>query len=323
MSKHSHEWNGSQTEQTCDCGAKRVMSPTTSKWNYSYSKPSLVQPSSASNKPIIDLFMWVSRSAYSEVSFIDEAKQMGVCKRVAAYPNDITIGKSRIFFGFSGTEPKTCFGYTVISEAMYVVKKGTNLPEEFKARNVIPLSQDEALLVAERGCGKLVPEGLYVLGKTYELTKADIAKMSDLIDDIQLNGPIAAFKTPIQLDQNDKAFRGYRYIDSSVLLKTHSLAKAVNAAAPIRKEIDAWRKENKVKIPRPKHAKPKSELTLKEAVLKVIGKEAIPRTTLTKLANDLRPTTSKYGSAIYFRVIASLIKHKTLTADKEGNISRA
>jgi hypothetical protein len=56
------------------------------------------QPSKAESKAEpMDYIMWVGGGAYSRDSFEEEAKQMGACRRIRFIPNNLVVGKSRIF----------------------------------------------------------------------------------------------------------------------------------------------------------------------------------------------------------------------------------
>ena len=54
------------------------------------------------NVPDRSGLMWVGSRFYTCETFIDEAREMGVCKRIAAVPNDFVLGETWVLLGHRG-----------------------------------------------------------------------------------------------------------------------------------------------------------------------------------------------------------------------------
>jgi len=199
-----------------------------------------------------DLIQWVGTCYYSLDSFIEEAKNLGCCRRISQVP-DIVPGMSRMFLihdqetrkctcGWVGSideskkHPKTyltdkhklspaavVFGFFIIKGVEVVVKDFSEfelLKQRFKNRQDVdliftPVLLKDALLEPVRRCGYR-KEGFYVVSismKNYDFLVELVKNVYK--DQVELAGTFFKFKFPITW--NGKHFRGYRYFDSTTI----------------------------------------------------------------------------------------------------------
>lgn len=165
-----------------------------------------------------DVLIWVGKEHYSPESFIEEAKRMGVCRRVPFAPLGIIPDVSFVFLAHrdaikteDGTEPGIFACYTVGS-MMFVIKPGTEVNDELAVRGIDTYEYKEGGFGFndERGCGSLKVDGVYLLGES------DMNAVRDLAQSSSLAGHIEVFDIPIPLSA--KYFRGYRYVDGGGIL---------------------------------------------------------------------------------------------------------
>jgi len=141
-----------------------------------------------------DYLMWVGGKFYTVQSFIEEARRMGVCKRVPFFPK-IKVGETRIFLIHDIDEndqnvqvvqvkhkkpekelkryrsfrvikrgeviPKV-FGYFIPSGIMVVGEDFKKIIDKLPDKTVI-ISASLAAKVEKRGCGFLTQGGIYLV----------------------------------------------------------------------------------------------------------------------------------------------------------------
>lgn len=163
----------------------------------------------------LDVIMWVGRRYYTIESFIEEAKRVGACKRIQGLPRDIKVGKSRVFLIHdTGEEEKKAkergqarvFAYYTIQGIMVVGAK-----EKMEAEGIKPIDYDRAVTMSERGCGKLVSGGMYLV------SEEDMEKIQKYAD--MAKGQITVIDPPILTAL--KRFRGYKYVLGNNILEAH------------------------------------------------------------------------------------------------------
>lgn len=173
-------------------------------------------------KPL-DLLMWVGSSFYpTPQSFVDEAKKMGVSKRVPGFPIGIVKGKTRIFLVHNKAIEVTTaegikfipgvFAHFTVRGIAHVVAPGTDITEELAKRGVEQYEYTEGSFGTndERGCGSLDVAG------TYLLSEEDMAKVIDLAQSSSMQGQIAVLDEP--LPYTGKKFRGVNYVNGDNIL---------------------------------------------------------------------------------------------------------
>jgi len=160
----------------------------------------------------LDLVMWVGGSYYTIESYIKEANRFGCCKRIAGLPQDIVVGKSRVFLVHDVSDwdrrqkkkglPRL-FGYFTINGILVV-----GAEELMKKEGVQVISASAAASFEERGCGMLV------VGGTYLVSDEDIAKLQKHADMAKGQLKFIDPRKPVNLPR----FRGYRYIRGDKVL---------------------------------------------------------------------------------------------------------
>jgi len=231
MSKHQHSWvKISDKHVKCEiCGKITYLSKLTPQQRARVKDPDAEPPK---YEPIPqDYLMWVGRSYYTIESFIQEARKMGVCKRVPMLPRGVVPGKSRVFLVHDTSEAEKkqkkrgvprVFAYFVVKGIAYIVKKGVDLPKEFEKRGVKAYEYKPGAFGFndERGCGSLQIGGVYLL------SEEDLEKCRDLAESGLLKGNIQVLNPPIEVPGLNR-FRGYRCIDGDELLKTGDINRAL------------------------------------------------------------------------------------------------
>lgn len=159
-----------------------------------------------------DIIIWVGKSFYrKKEDFLDEASRLGAMRRVPKVP-DVEVGKSRCFLIYEEEKGKpVVFAYFTINSIGYVVRKGTNVPEELEKRGVKPISVGSGGPLPRRGCGQIV------VGAVYILSEEDFEKCKDLAESSELSGSVMVLDPPVPWE--GKHFRGYRYVDGDALLE--------------------------------------------------------------------------------------------------------
>ena len=158
-----------------------------------------------------DYGMWVGREFYpSRKDYISEAVQMGCCKKVPGIPENILLGKSRIFLAHkeAGKGMKAVvFGYfildgiiacTKLQEMIETVKKSLTGQKTYP---VTALTATERASIPPRGCGDIDPVSYYFVGP------ADISVQRGFRKSLTGSPVKMVLTSPIPIDYLDR-FRG-------------------------------------------------------------------------------------------------------------------
>ena len=162
-----------------------------------------------------DLLMWVGEKYYPRIQdFIEEADLKGVCKRIGTVPA-LTPGVSRCFLLHrDGAIKPRCFGWFVIADRVVMITGSDVKAILEKYGNKIKYASREQFPQGERGCGEMVPGGLYMVSSDVFKIAAGIA------GGISVLGELNLFSYPYpKLAANFSHFRGYRYIDGDAFMK--------------------------------------------------------------------------------------------------------
>jgi hypothetical protein len=182
----------------------------------------------------LDILDYCSDKYYpTPKAWLDEAHSVGACRRVGYVPDDVIMGKSRVFMLHNKAIPirkrgkiigyqAGVFAYFTIQGITYIVKDMTHqeITEEFKVRGVTQFSYMSGGGMSRAGmparkCGSLEVGGIYLLSET------DMEKVKDLADSSALSGGITEIKPPVPYHTTERrvAFRGHRYIKGSQVLE--------------------------------------------------------------------------------------------------------
>ncbi len=195
-----------------------------------------------------DFMVWVGGTFYSRESFIDEARRMGVCRRVPFIPEGIVRGDSRVLLisdmadadrrryetelkrrdairyrqakesGIKkshvvGPMPRgtpTIFAYFTIRGIVYVVDPETSIPGRFNKLGISIYEREEGKFGFndERESGSLEVGGVYLL------SEGSIGRIETLAQSGSLDGNITVL--PSAYPYGDKRFRGIKAISRSM-----------------------------------------------------------------------------------------------------------
>ena len=121
-----------------------------------------------------DYGMWVGREFYpTQQDYINEAVRMGCCKKVPGIPENILLGKSRIFLAHKEEgkgQKAVVFGYflldgiiacTKLQQMIETVKKSLTGQKTYP---VTALTATERASIPARGCGDIDPVSYYFVG---------------------------------------------------------------------------------------------------------------------------------------------------------------
>ena len=131
---------------------------------------------------------------------------MGCCRRVPGVPEDLVVGKSRVFL----CNREGVFAYYVVRGLAYVTRPDVDLDEELARRGVKPVRVEQARLIPRRGCGYLQVGGFYLL------SEEDMERVADLAASSMLEGRITLIRPPVPY--HGGAFRGIRYVHGNRIL---------------------------------------------------------------------------------------------------------
>ena len=115
---------------------------------------------------MVDLLMWVGYEHYPTIgAFVDEAKRLGLSKRIGRLPQGVEIGKSRLFFAHDeGCPPEASvvFGHALISGIEVLARDEDESSERVEAASARLHVEPETIRVVvmggdvpeePRGCG--------------------------------------------------------------------------------------------------------------------------------------------------------------------------
>ena len=194
-----------------------------------------------------DYVNWVSGTYYPfPKDFIDEAKRLGISRRIANIPKEFAFGISRVFF----VHPRAIYdkkkeefepgiiGFSVIPSIDLIVPD--DVYEEIKSElkddvvhvNIIPAS---SLHEAERGCGYRYT-GMYVVAYVDANLDVYAEKYKDSIKEIR--GPFFELKKPIpwkydrfiglkKIDVKEFGFKPHKPMDKEEFEKFHTSVNSI------------------------------------------------------------------------------------------------
>ena len=161
---------------------------------------------------------WVGVKFYSIKSFIQEARDLGVSRRVKPDTLKRMSWGDRIYLATleRGIKAPVVFGHFHLEKI-----RGIRLDEETKERleretgkRIEVVSSDLSLLV-KRGCGYCVDGGLYCT------TEASVRELTDYgeVEDPEIRGSLGILPKPYPVLRNLRHFRGYRPFDAEAFHK--------------------------------------------------------------------------------------------------------
>jgi len=197
-----------------------------------------------------DLIMWVGYIHYPTIqNFTDEARDLGISKRISKVPTDYTPDETRLFFihdeGIKGDA--VIFGYCTVGDIEVVVDSPDNIPDWIDGP-VTPIIIDDVRMEAQRGCGFRDHLGAIYL-RSHRNGNAD----PDDLPTAKLNicGDLTLIDPPLDynliFDEDAKRFRSFKRVDGDDLLKQNShklipTERAVNTLDESIREIKAGTK---------------------------------------------------------------------------------
>ena len=199
-----------------------------------------------SDEEVSDFLVWVGGASYSRESLIDEAKRMGVCRRLPFVPEGLIRGVSRVFLisdmsdddqkrykeelkrrdaeryrqwkesGFgqitthaAGPMPRgtpTIFAYFLVRNITYVVAPEVDVPKRLKGLGVTEYEYVEGGF----GFNDERKCGSLAIGGIYLLSEEDMERCKHLAESGTLEGRIELLARPYPY--GDKRFRGIKAI---------------------------------------------------------------------------------------------------------------
>lgn len=185
--------------------------------------------------PMSDFLMFVGRCYYTVESFVEEAKRLGVSKRVAGIPDGMKLGESRVFlaaegpkgqivcpccmghgekpeFGLTTDPTQKCpfckgrghirqhivFGYFVPTRVDLIVRdeEADALRQEIVDKDIHIVKMADARLEPARGCGHRHAGAVYVVSNSTDFESlAEDAALVHRAADIE--GGIVVFRRPV------------------------------------------------------------------------------------------------------------------------------
>jgi len=208
-----------------------------------------------------DLLMWVGGRYYTIQSFIEEARRLGVTRRIStrAIPKYAVFGRTRVFLVSEldendpnivikkvnhkndldklkrirtfKWEPKVpgyrpipkVFGYFTLAGIFVVGENKKDVEERFRKAGleVHAIPSSSGVLSDIRGCGRMVYGAVYITDRTFELRL--LAEQGLQIGFIE--GSLTVIDPPIPAEGLER-FRGWRYVVGDAILQ--------------RKPVDEW-----------------------------------------------------------------------------------
>lgn len=203
-----------------------------------------------------DYLLWVGWGSYPTIkSFIAEANNMGVSRRISKIPKDLVLGKSKIFLAHDEgeTNDAVIFGYFIPTSIEMIVFDSTTINGLGLKKDITPVTLEKASAENERGCGRRMDvDSIYLVSHASEEMIKLIAD-SDIKKDLQFTGSIMVLTPPKDynriIDKNGQRFRGIKKVDGEKILRgktkmTPSLRHKVSRDQKMRrKKGDKWSDE--------------------------------------------------------------------------------
>lgn len=175
-----------------------------------------------------DYLLWVGWGSYPTIkSFVDEANEMGVSRRISKIPKDLVLGKSRIFLAHDEGETgdAVIFGYFIPTAIEQIIfDETTNNIQD----GVIAVTVEQAGAEQDRGCG----------------IRSDVGSLYLISGDMETLKPPKDYNRIISEEAH--RFRGIKKVDGQKILKgkaktTPSLRYKVDEDQKMaRKKGDPW-----------------------------------------------------------------------------------
>jgi len=169
-----------------------------------------------------DLIINIGESFYPDIEdFIEEARTMGISRKLPFLPNGFETGKTRCFIMHkAGTKRRRLVGFFIIDGLEVVVEDKRALEDkarEFVELGAMPISMAEIKSEPLRGCGYRKPGGVYIVQHLTPEQVLEIAELSDLKKDIFAKGKLVVFPKPFPVAGTEH-FRGFKLIDGDQLI---------------------------------------------------------------------------------------------------------
>ncbi len=194
----------------------------------------------------MDIAIWVGNEAYpTAASFIDEARALGVSRKLSHLPKDLQKGNTRCFLMHKeGTQSSKLIGYFTI-DALEVVIPGRK--EELSETERALLLNEDVTSIAEaqigmepaRGCGHRSRGGVYLVAKF----KEDLIQIMESFKDVEkeyfMHGKFVVFPEPWPKAGID-FLRGMMFVEGDQILgdlMTGDYKESLNYYVPL-KEYD-------------------------------------------------------------------------------------
>lgn len=179
-------------------------------------------------KTCFDILMGVGQRFYpTPKDFINEAKNLGVSKRIPTIPRFFCFGRSKVWLVHWRTREIFAYFIPMKLEIIGANEELLKLSKKYEA-NVEEIPPEQAAAEPARGCGYRSVGGGYAVAyndtETLERVLED-AKKQGLLNgkDIFLAGPLVVLKRKIKY--TGKFTRGYRYIRVDPIKGTYKILK--------------------------------------------------------------------------------------------------
>ena len=205
------------------------------------------------NGPVSDFLMFVGSSFYTVASFVEEARRLGVSKRIATIPDGMNMGQSRVFLAAEGpkgqvrcprcmghgekpefglkTDPdepcpwckgkgtvrqNVIFGYFIPTRIDLIVRddEAAAMRQEIIDKQINIVKLADAQLEPARGCGHRQPGAVYAVSGP-EDWDALVEKAAQVHRAADIEGGIAVFKQPVPY--HGKHFLGIKRFDPATV----------------------------------------------------------------------------------------------------------
>ncbi len=150
---------------------------------------------------------WIGAAYYTIPSFIAEAEKMGVSRRVPTRDLKKMNWGDKIYCVTKekkGLKDPIIFAYFIVEQIYGIQTK--DLPDEIRPK-VYYVDEARDLQTEERGCGDLVPGGIYAM------TTATVEDLSDYAAEPQVRGGLKVLPEPWPVIVGMPPFRGFRPFD--------------------------------------------------------------------------------------------------------------
>ena len=157
-----------------------------------------------------DYLLWIGYGTYPTIdSFLIEAEQMGVSRRISKMPNEMKLGESRVFLAHDEGETgeAVIFAYFVPTAVEIITyREGKNgIPENLKGI-ATPITMEDAEKEPKRGCG----------------FREDVGALYLVSGEISVLKPTKDYNAII--DQSARRFRGIKKVDGKKILRGRNKA---------------------------------------------------------------------------------------------------